>query len=47
MIEIYNEKIRDLIDPVKTDLKIKEDRNKGVFVDGATELKVFEEAEIY
>ena len=47
MIEIYMEKVRDLIDPTKTDLKIREERSKGVFVEGVTEVSVVEEAEVY
>lgn len=32
MIEIYMEKIRDLIDPSKDNLKVHEDKNKGVYI---------------
>jgi len=32
MIEIYMEKIRDLIDPTKDNLKVHEDKNKGVYI---------------
>lgn len=31
-LEIYNEKIMDLLDTNKTNLKIKEDRLRGIFV---------------
>ena len=47
MIEIYMEKIRDLIDPSKTDLKVREERNKGVFIENVTEFSVSEEGEVY
>ena len=47
MVEIYMEKIRDLIDPTKTDLKIREERSKGVFIDNVTEFSVSEEGEVY
>jgi kinesin family protein 5 len=47
MCEIYMEKIRDLIDPTKTDLKVREDKSKGVFIDGITEFSVSEEGEVY
>lgn len=32
MIEIYMEKIKDLLDPTKTNLKIHEDKVKGIYV---------------
>ena len=32
MVEIYMEKIRDLIDPTKDNLRIHEDVKKGVFI---------------
>ncbi|CAD8168433.1 unnamed protein product [Paramecium pentaurelia] len=39
-LEIYNEKIMDLLDTNKTNLKIKEDRLRGLFVQNLTEIKV-------
>ena len=47
MIEIYMEKIRDLIEPSKTDLKIREERSKGVYIENVTEISVAEEGEVY
>ena len=47
MIEIYMEKVRDLVDPTKTDLKVREDRNKGVYIENVTEISVSEEGEVY
>lgn len=32
MCEIYNEKIKDLLDPRKDNLKIHEERGKGVYI---------------
>ncbi len=32
MIEIYMEKIKDLLDPAKTNLKIHEDKVKGIYI---------------
>ena len=32
MIEIYMERIKDLIDPSKENLRIHEDKNKGVYI---------------
>ena len=37
MIEIYQEKIRDLFDISKVNLNIREDSIKGIYVEGATE----------
>jgi kinesin family protein 5 len=37
MIEIYNEKIKDIIDTTKDNLKINEDPIKGLYVGEATE----------
>lgn len=43
MIEIYMEKVKDLLDPKKTNLKIHEDKIKGIYVDDLTETYVGEE----
>ena len=32
MVEIYMEKIKDLLDPKKTNLKIHEDKVKGIYI---------------
>lgn len=37
MIEIYCEKIRDLLDTQKDNLKIHEDKGRGVFISDITE----------
>ena len=37
MIEIYQEKIRDLLDISRVNLKIREDTIKGIYVDGCSE----------
>ena len=47
MIEIYMEKIRDLLDPVKTNLKVHEDKQKGIYIADVTETYVGEEYEVY
>ena len=44
--QIYNEKIQDLIDPKKTDLSIREDKNKGIWVGECTEKYVESEQEM-
>jgi kinesin family protein 5 len=47
MIEIYMEKVKDLIDPKKSNLKIHEDKVKGIYIDDVTEMYVGEEQEVY
>lgn len=37
MVEIYMEKIKDLLDPIKTNLKIHEEKGKGVYIADVTE----------
>ena len=44
--QIYNEKIQDLIDTTKTDLAIREDKNKGIWVGECTEKYVESEQEM-
>lgn len=39
-LEIYNEKILDLLDPRNTDLPIREDSNRNIFVPGLTRQQV-------
>ena len=45
--QIYNEKIQDLIDTRKTDLAIREDKNKGIWVEDCTEEYVESEEEMF
>jgi kinesin family protein 5 len=47
MVEIYMEKIRDLINPDKDNLKVKEEKGKGVFIADVEERYIAEEKEIY
>ena len=47
MIEIYMEKIRDLLDPSKTDLKIRDHPKKGIYIESVMETFVTEESEVY
>ena len=37
MVEIYMERIKDLLDPGKVDLKIRENKSKGVHIQEVTE----------
>lgn len=37
IVEIYNEKIRDLLDNSKNNLKIRENKSQGIFIDPITE----------
>mmetsp|Transcript_33909 Transcript_33909/g.33015 ORF Transcript_33909/g.33015 Transcript_33909/m.33015 type:complete len:90 (+) Transcript_33909:229-498(+) len=47
MIEIYMEKVKDLIDPKKTNLKVHEDKVKGIYIEDVTETYVGEEQEVF
>lgn len=46
-LQIYNENISDLLKPEKTSLQIREDKKKGVFVEGLSEWAVRNPADIY
>lgn len=37
LVEIYNEKVTDLLDLTRRNLKLRENRNKGVFIEHVTE----------
>ncbi|XP_047973668.1 kinesin-like protein KIN-12E [Salvia hispanica] len=39
-IEIYNEQILDLLDPLSSNLQIREDTHKGIYVENVTEVEV-------
>jgi len=43
MTEIYKEKIRDLLEPKKNDLKVREDKQRGVYIADLTEVYITEE----
>lgn len=45
--EIYLEKIKDLLDTSKVNLKVHEDKTRGVFIDGLSEHYVGNEEEVY
>jgi len=47
IVEIYNERIRDLLDPKRDNLKIHEDKARGVFIGEVTETYVGSEQEIF
>lgn len=47
MIEIYMEKIRDLLEPSKDNLKIHEEKGKGVYMSDLTEEYISQEREVY
>ena len=46
-LQIYNEQISDLLKPERNNLAIREDRKRGVFVEGMSEWVVRSPAEIY
>lgn len=45
--EIYMEKVKDLLDPAKSNLKVHEDKARGVYIADLTEEYVAGEAEVY
>eukprot|EP01132_Coremiostelium_polycephalum_P003999 gene3999-5001_t len=45
-IEIYMEKIRDLLDTRKDNLRVREEKGKGVWVEGTTEVYIYREDDI-
>jgi kinesin family protein 5 len=47
MSEIYNERIKDLMDPTEDNLKIHEEKGKGVYIQDITEIYCSDEQEIY
>ena len=47
MAEIYMERIRDLLDPSKVNLKIKENKQRGIYVHDLTEKYIASENDIY
>lgn len=47
MIEIYMERIKDLLDPSKTNLKVHEDKVKGLYIQDVTETYVGDDEEVF
>ena len=47
MAEIYMEQIKDLLNPAKVNLKIKENRQKGIHIQDLTEKYIGAEADVY
>ena len=47
IVEIYMEKIRDLVCPEKINLKVRGDKVRGVYIEDATESYVSQEKDIY
>ncbi|KAK5584206.1 hypothetical protein RB653_005814 [Dictyostelium firmibasis] len=45
-IEIYMERIRDLLDTRKDNLKVREEKGKGVWVEGTSEVYIYREEDI-
>lgn len=45
-VEIYNEKIRDLLEPASQDLRVREHRDKGVYIEDATQPYVGDPEEV-
>lgn len=47
MTEIYMEKIKDLLNPAQNNLKIHEDKSRGIYIADVTEEYVGDEDEVY
>ncbi len=47
IVEIYLERIRDLISPDRSNLKIREDRARGIYIEDVTEAYVSQESEVF
>lgn len=47
MIEIYMEKVKDLLDPTKDNLSVHEEKSKGIYIADVTETYVTDEREVY
>jgi kinesin family protein 5 len=47
MIEIYMERIKDLLDPTKTNLNVHEDKLKGLYIHDVTETYVGDDDEVF
>lgn len=47
MVEIYNERIKDLLDPTKDNLRIHEKAGKGVYLQDVTENYIDSEDQVY
>eukprot|EP00002_Diphylleia_rotans_P028308 TRINITY_DN5713_c0_g1_i3.p1 TRINITY_DN5713_c0_g1~~TRINITY_DN5713_c0_g1_i3.p1 ORF type:complete len:618 (+),score=132.43 TRINITY_DN5713_c0_g1_i3:60-1913(+) len=46
-LEIYQEKIRDLLDHTKSNLQVREEKERGIWVDGATEVYASTEKDVF
>jgi len=47
MVELYMEKLRDLLDVSKSDLKIRSDKKKGIYIEDLTENYISEPEEVF
>ncbi len=47
MVELYMEKLRDLLDVSKNDLKIRSDKKKGIYIEDLTENYISEPEEVF
>jgi kinesin family protein 5 len=47
LVELYMEKLRDLIDSNKSDLKIRSDKKRGIFIEDLTETYISSPEEVY
>jgi len=47
LTELYMEKLKDLLDPNKNDLKIRSDKKRGIFIEDLTEKYISSPDEVY
>ena len=47
MVELYMEKLRDLLDVSKSDLKIRSDKKMGIYIEDLTENYISEPEEVF
>lgn len=46
-IEIYNEQINDLLDPLNKNIKIMENQDKSIYIDKLTKIEIDDEDEMH
>lgn len=47
LVELYMEKLKDLLDSNKNDLKIRSDKKRGIFIEDLTESYISSMEEVY
>ncbi len=47
LVELYNEKLKDLIEPSKSELKIRSSKKRGIFIEDLTEVDIVSPEEVF